>query len=129
MSARRSNRRPNEGDALVLSLLADEARALSVYQIRDVAAARGERIAPMQVYRILQRLMADGTVRRIEALSAYVRIDGEADAIAICRRCRRCLPLPLGHPDPGSPTDGMGDDFAVERLIVEAIGLCSDCRS
>ena len=64
-------RTPDEIDATVLQILAEENFPLSAHSIALRSATTSRAIVPAQVYRTLGRLEEEGTVSRIESLSAY----------------------------------------------------------
>jgi len=64
-------RTADEIDATVQQILAEENFPLSAHSIALRSATTGRAIVPAQVYRTLGRLEEEGTVSRIESLSAY----------------------------------------------------------
>lgn len=69
-------RTPEELDEMIHSVLAGSPRPLSAYQIIEQTARVPKPLAPMQIYRTMQRLLDAGQARRIETLSAYIAIEG-----------------------------------------------------
>lgn len=128
---RQSLRRPYQSaarlDALVVTLLRQSNGPLTAYEITQRAGERRDRLSPTQVYRALDRLMAEKAVERIELLSAYLPCGGEERGFLICRRCRSVLPFPLSalQVTAGHLCRTVG--FRPARIICESWGVCRDC--
>ncbi|AKM08958.1 Fur family transcriptional regulator [Croceicoccus naphthovorans] len=118
----------------VFNALAVEENPLSAYDIADtLSAARGKRIAPNSVYRILDLFVRNNLANRIESANAYLvnRHPGcRHDCIfLICDQCGRAL-----HLDDDKLTSGLrnaASDAGYEGIstIVELRGTCADCRA
>ena len=120
---------------MVLEILLGERRAMGAYDILGRMVAGGRRFQPPVVYRALGFLVGQGLAHRIEWANAYVacacpdRAGAHRPAFLVCRVCRgvtECDALSAGlrlGPEPGAV------GFAVERLVVEAEGLCAGCGS
>lgn len=117
--------------AFVLETLLESHGAMTAYQVLDRMRAAGLGGQPPLAYRALDFLVANGFAHRIERLGAYVACTRAGAqhpaAFLICRSCRRVAETALDGPAPGfAAADAAG--FAVERVVVEAEGLCLDCR-
>jgi Fur family transcriptional regulator, zinc uptake regulator len=118
--------------AFALETLLESHRATTAYELLDRLRAAGLGSQPPIAYRALEFLVEHGFAHRIERLGAYVACTrcGEAHpaAFIICRTCRKVAETALG----GRAADlGLGAEaagFAVERIVVEAEGLCAPCR-
>lgn len=76
---------------VVLEALRESDQPLKAYGLLERLQDRGIN-APMTVYRALDRLIAEGLVRKIESLNAFVALPsplGEPVAFIICRQCGR----------------------------------------
>ena len=108
-----------------MTIVCASPRPLGAYRIARQSRALGVPLAPNQVYRILDRL--GGRVRRIETLNAYFEADGQPGGITICRGCGRTRTL-----DTKCETEidrlCRAAGFRPNRVIVEVMGLCPDCR-
>ena len=108
-----------------MTILRASPRPLGAYRIARHSRALGVPLAPNQVYRILDRL--GGRVRRVETLNAYFEADGQPGAIMICRSCGSTRMLGIGgESDVERLCRAAG--FRPNRVVVEVMGLCPDCR-
>jgi Fur family transcriptional regulator, zinc uptake regulator len=119
--------------ACVLDALLESHCALTAYELLDrLRAARLGRQPPI-VYRALDFLVSNGFAHRIERLGAYVACvhGGEAHraAFLVCRGCRRVAEAALDAPEHVLVPDAGSMGFHMERVIVEAEGLCASCES
>ena len=108
-----------------MAILSASPRPLGAYRIARQSRALGVPLAPNQVYRILDRLV--GRVHRVETLNAYFEADGQRGAITICRSCGRTRTLDAAY-DAEIDRLCRAAGFRPNRVIVEVIGLCADCR-
>jgi Fur family zinc uptake transcriptional regulator len=116
----------------VLEILLQEHRALGAYDILAVLSAEGHGSQPPVVYRALDFLVGSGLAHRIERLNAYIACahlgTAHAPAFLICRACKTVAEADTTLADlrdgPLSETGG----FQIERVMIEAEGLCPDCR-
>lgn len=123
----RRYRSPEELDQSVMEALGASNRPLGAYEIAAQSRNSGMPLAPNQVYRILDRLIARGDVQRVELLASYLPARGERCGFMVCRSCQavetfemekladRLAPLCKAH------------GFAPSASVVEISGLCSEC--
>lgn len=118
--------------ARVLEILLEAHRALGAYEILERLRADGQSAQPPVAYRALGFLVDNGLAHRIERLNAFVACltpgaDHDA-AFLICRRCDRVAETPRdeGVGQLGAAAADAG--FAIERTVVEALGLCPACQ-
>lgn len=108
-----------------MAIMRASPRPLGAYRIARQSRVFGVPLAPNQVYRILDRL--GGRVHRVETLNAYFEAGGQPGAITICRGCGRTRTLDAGcEPEVDRLCRAAG--FHPNRVIVEVMGLCADCR-
>lgn len=118
--------------AAVFEELARHDRPASAYDIADnLSAARGKRVAPNSVYRILDLFVRTNLANRIESANAYLVNSHPGcrhDCIfLICDDCGAA-----SHFDDDKLTDALrkaGQDagFSNVRPVIELRGLCADC--
>jgi Fur family zinc uptake transcriptional regulator len=117
----------------VLDALLEEHRALTAYELLDRLRQAGLGKAPPIVYRALEFLVANGFVHRIEGLGAYVACahggDRHAAAFLVCRACRRVAETVVDGPGALLAAEGAAVGFTVERVTLEAEGLCARCAA
>ncbi|MEW9854700.1 Fur family transcriptional regulator [Novosphingobium sp. M1R2S20] len=117
----------------VFSALAESEKPASAYDLAEsVSSARGKRVAPNSVYRILDLFVRTNLARRVESANAYVANSHPGcrhDCIfLICDSCGAIV-----HIDDDRLTGsliGAARDagFADVRPVVELRGTCSACN-
>ena len=124
--------RLGKNDRAVLDLLERADTPMGAYEILEALRPFGLR-APPQVYRALNRLVAEGRVHRIESLNAFVACDhpGHEEVLAflICRSCGTVQELDDRRTEALVRDLGMQTGFAVDAALLEVRGRCADCRS
>lgn len=127
---RRLKLTPSRG--FVLERLLETHRAMTAYELLDAMRAAGHGNHPPVAYRALKFLVRHGFVHRIERLNAYVACTQgagpHAAAFMVCRRCRTVAET-AQTAEPEMTALAAGAGFALERLVVEAEGVCAQCRS
>lgn len=116
----------------VLELLLTAGQPVKAY---DLIAAYGDGGAPAKpptVYRALEFLSKQGLAHRIESLNAYIACggggEGHAAAFLICDCCGATREIaPAGAAEIERLAGAQG--FSLTGLMVEAHGLCQDCRA
>jgi Fur family zinc uptake transcriptional regulator len=118
--------------AFALEALLESHRAVTAYELLDRMKAAGLGSQPPVAYRALDFLVENGFAHRIERLGAYVACTGgeggHPAAFMVCRLCRTVAETALAEPAP--EIDARADEagFMVERIVVEAEGVCARCR-
>lgn len=116
----------------VFAELARHERPASAYDIADnLSQARGKRVAPNSVYRILDLFVANNLALRVESSNAFLANTHpgcEHDCIfLVCDECGEAA-----HLDDDTVSErvrGLAQDqsFATRRTVLELRGLCSGC--
>jgi Fur family zinc uptake transcriptional regulator len=116
----------------VYEALAGCDRPASAYDLAEiVSAARGKRVAPNSVYRILDLFVRTNLARRVESANAYIvnsHPGCQHDCIfLICDSCGEAR-----HIDDDSLTGSLvaaaaKAGFADIKPVVELRGICADC--
>ncbi len=116
----------------VLEILLEQHRAMGAYDILEVLRAEGLGSQPPVAYRALDFLVSHGFAHRIERLNAFTACAypgaEHAPAFLICRLCRtvaEASAAPRAQLDKAAAEAG----FLIERAVIEAEGLCPDCRN
>jgi Fur family zinc uptake transcriptional regulator len=119
------------GRRRVLEILLREHRALGAYEILEQLRDGDRRPQPPMAYRALDFLTAHGFAHRIERLNAFVACNcpdrPHAPVFLICRGCDAVAEAP-GDRAALAPL-AADADFALERAVMEAEGLCPGCRT
>ncbi len=120
--------------ASIYDALAAQSRPTSAYDIADsVSQARGKRVAPNSVYRILDLFVASNLATRVESANAYIvnaHPGCEHDCIfLVCKSCGVAI-----HTDDDTLTGALRakaerENFAAERVVIEVQGRCDQCAT
>lgn len=120
--------------AAIFDALAAQDKPASAYDIADnVSKARGKRVAPNSVYRILDLFVSNNIAMRVESANAYI-----ANAHPGCRHdciflvCRTCKEAT--HVDDDTVTKDVravaaNAGFTAERPVIEILGTCAKCTA
>ncbi|MGD9811455.1 MAG: Fur family transcriptional regulator [Sphingobium sp.] len=119
--------------AAIFDALAERDRPASAYDIADaVSAARGKRVAPNSVYRILDLFVANNLATRVESANAYLANAHPGclhDCIfLVCSACGGTTHLDDDRLSKMVRERAVEEGFQPERPIVEVIGLCAQCN-
>lgn len=119
---------------LVLDVLKQADKPLGAYEVLRLLRDDGLR-SPLQIYRALERLMADGAVHRIESVNAYALCshdhcgtDGHA-VFTICTQCGHVTELRDSALDRLLSRLARKQRFSTTATTVELSGLCKDCTN
>lgn len=120
--------------AAIFDALAAQTRPASAYDIADaVSAARGKRVAPNSVYRILDLFVASNLAIRVESANAYIANAHPGcihDCIfLVCTGCGTAI-----HVDDDRLTGAVRDraaseGFVADRPVIEVQGRCATCAT
>ena len=117
----------------VLEILLAEHKAMGAYDILPILAEEKLGSQPPVVYRALSFLVKNGFAHRIEALNAYIACAHlgrrHAPAFLICRSCKT-----IAETDADIANSHLNDaakqaGFVIDRVVVEAEGLCPACAA
>jgi Fur family zinc uptake transcriptional regulator len=116
----------------VLELLLNAGQPVKAYDLIAAFGGGGAPAKPPTVYRALDFLSKQGFAHRIESLNAYIACggggDGHAAAFLICDCCGVTREIaPTGAAEIERLAGDQG--FSLTGLMVEAHGLCQDCRA
>lgn len=116
----------------VLEILLETHRALGAYDILERLRAEGRPAQPPTAYRALDFLVGNGLAHRVEKLNAFVACnhpDAEhAPSFLICRGCETVAEARIAV-DGGDLAGVAGEaGFRIEKMAMEAVGLCPNCR-
>jgi len=119
--------------AAIFDTLAGFSRPASAYDIAElVSAARGKRVAPNSVYRILDLFVANNLAMRVESANAYLANSHpgcEHDCIfLVCDTCGEAT-----HVDNDSLSQQVrkvatAEGFKSIRPVIEVRGICQKCN-
>lgn len=116
----------------VLEILLQDHRALGAYDILDTLRSEGHSAQPPVAYRALDFLVSNGFAHRIERLNAFVACcrpgEDHAPNFMICRVCHSVAEAAAGTVTAALSKAAHVAGFKIERTVVEAIGVCPNCR-
>jgi len=116
----------------VFAELARHDRPVSAYDIADnLSAARGKRVAPNSVYRILDLFVANNLAMRVESSNAYLANSHpgcQHDCIfLVCDECGEATHIDDENVSRAVRTLAAERRFRPERPVLEIRGLCATC--
>lgn len=116
----------------VLELLLEEHRALGAYDVLDRLSSEGFGNQPPVAYRALEFLVDHGLAHRIQRLNAFAACmhpgEAHAPAFLICGTCHAVAEAPAAPVRAALETAAADLGFQVERVNIEALGLCPACQ-
>jgi Fur family zinc uptake transcriptional regulator len=116
----------------VLAAIWEDHAPIGAYDILARLNARGERNAPMVVYRALDFLMDNGLVHRLSTLNSYVgcRHPGHAHSsqFLICSVCKAVAEIASDTVLKTVARAAAARGFKARGSVVEVTGLCPNCR-
>ncbi|MFN3577059.1 MAG: Fur family transcriptional regulator [Tabrizicola sp.] len=116
----------------VLEILLEDHRALGAYDVLARLAQDGFGNQPPVAYRALDFLVDQGLAHRIQRLNAFTACvhpgEDHAPAFLICRACHSVAEAAAAPARAAVETEAARAGFRVERLTLEALGLCPACQ-
>ena len=120
--------------AAIFDALAAEEKPASAYDIADnVSKARGKRVAPNSVYRILDLFVANNIAMRVESANAYIANAHPGchhDCIfLVCRSCKEATHIDDDVVTKEVRSVAEQEGFHAERPVIEILGTCAKCAA
>jgi Fur family zinc uptake transcriptional regulator len=117
----------------IFDAVSHHAKPASAYDIADiVSTARGKRVAPNTVYRILDLFVETNLVRRVESTNAFIANEHPGclhDCIfLICDSCGQTTHIDDDHAASGVREAAKRKGFVPARPVIEVHGRCDDCE-
>jgi len=116
----------------VFGEIAASHKAIGAYEVLDKLAARGERLAPISVYRAIDALLAAGIVHRFESRNAFFACHAGHDVrtrhlVLSCESCGRIAEVDGNKAFAAIDKAAASAGFSPEGAVVEVRGRCADC--
>ena len=122
-------------EAVFQEIAAASHRAIGAYEVLDRLATRGDRLAPISVYRAIDALVAAGIVHRFESRNAFFACHAGHEQRQLVLACETCGSV--------AEVDGATVFSAIDKVaegaafrassakgaVVEVWGLCANCAS
>ncbi len=127
-----ADRQLTRNQSLVFEALIAADAPLGAYGILDALRDDGLR-APLQVYRALDKLVAEGLVHRLESINAFVACSHPHDhrtrviAFAICGVCGQVSEFSDEAVETRLGSWASDHGFRPDKTVIEIRGTCSDC--
>lgn len=115
----------------VFQEIAGSHRAVGAYEVLERLAARGDRLAPISVYRAIDALVEVGLVHRFESRNAFFACHAGHEGRQMVLACEACGRVAeVGSPDvfAGIDTAAQEASFSPRSAVVEVWGLCASCK-
>jgi Fur family transcriptional regulator, zinc uptake regulator len=120
-------------EAVFQEIAAAPHQAIGAYEVLERMAKRGERLAPLSVYRAIDALVAAGIVHRFESRNAFFACHAGHEQRQLVLACEQCNAI--------AEVDGAGVFAAIDNsaeaaafsasadkaAVVEVWGLCANC--
>lgn len=118
----------------VLEEIAASHQALGAYEILDRLSAKGQRLAPISVYRAIDALHGAGLVHRLESRNAFFACHSHHDpqrdqVILACERCGRVAEIEGEHVFAALDALVGKANFEKRRTVTEVSGMCAGCQA
>jgi Fur family transcriptional regulator, zinc uptake regulator len=110
-------------------------RAIGAYEVLERLAKRGERLAPISVYRAIDTLVTAGIVHRFESRNAFFACHAGHEERQLVLACEECGALAeVDGSKVFAAIDGAasGASFLAQSAkgaVVEVWGLCANCAA
>ena len=116
----------------VFAELARHDKPVSAYDIADnLSVARGKRVAPNSVYRILDVFVTNNLAMRVESANAYLANTHPGCAhdciFLVCDECGEAAHVDDEEVSRAVRAIAAGRQFKAERPVLEIRGLCKAC--
>jgi Fur family transcriptional regulator, zinc uptake regulator len=117
----------------VLEALLASHQPLGAYEIIDRLAEKGDRPAPISVYRALDFLREQELVHRIESRNAFMacvhnHAAGDLVVFLLCERCGAVGEAPAAAVAEALKNASRAAGFAPKASVMEITGVCAHCR-
>jgi len=114
-----------------LEILLEAHRALGAYDVLERLRADGFGHQPPVAYRALEFLVDHGFAHRVQRLNAFAACmhpgEPHSPAFFICRACDSVAEAPVAEVRAALEAAATEIGFTVERVNLEAVGLCPTC--
>jgi Fur family zinc uptake transcriptional regulator len=119
--------------AVLEALLASHA-PLGAYELIDRLSARGQRVAPITIYRALDFLREQGLVHRIESRNAFIACvhnhdSGDPVVFLICETCGAVGEAASAAVADTIKSASRAAGFTPKTPVIEISGICAHCKA
>jgi Fur family zinc uptake transcriptional regulator len=111
--------------------IAGSHRAVGAYDVLARLARRGERLAPISVYRAIDALVEAGIVHRFESRNAFFACHAGHETprqlVLACETCRSVAEIDGQSVFSAIDRSAEQVAFAAKEAVIEVWGLCANC--
>lgn len=114
----------------VFQEIAASHRAIGAYEVLDNLATKGERLAPISVYRAIDALVGAGLVHRFESRNAFFACHAGHEMrqlVLACETCGRVAEVDGDQVFAAIDVAAGSAAFAPKGAVVEVWGQCANC--
>ncbi|HJU29857.1 MAG TPA: Fur family transcriptional regulator [Hyphomicrobiaceae bacterium] len=107
-------------------------KAIGAYEVLDRLATRGERLAPISVYRAIEALVSAGIVHRFESRNAYFACHAGHEMrqlVLACESCGLVAEVEADQVFSAIEASAGHTGFATKGAVVEVWGVCANCAA
>lgn len=118
---------------LVLNEIAASHHAVGAYDVLDRIARKGQRLAPISVYRAINSLLEAGVVHRLESRNAFfachaTHAEKTRQVFLACEACGLVAEVDGSAIFQALAAAAAAAEFEPSRQVVELTGRCRHCR-
>ncbi|HZT26905.1 MAG TPA: Fur family transcriptional regulator [Pseudolabrys sp.] len=118
----------------VLEALLTSHAPLGAYELIDRLSVRGQRLAPVTIYRALDFLRAQGLVHRIESRNAFIacvheHASGDPVVFLICEKCGAVGEAASAAVADTIKSASRAAGFTPKTPVIEISGICAHCQA
>lgn len=118
----------------VFAEIASSHHAVGAYDVLDRLSKKGDRLAPISVYRAIDALLGAGVVHRLESRNAFFACHGShaSDRDQLILACETCALVAEVDGDAvfaALERAATAAAFAARRRVVEVTGQCRNCQT
>lgn len=114
-----------------LEILLESHSAMGAYEVLERLAESGFGRQPPVAYRALEFLVQHGLAHRLQRLNAFAAClhpaEDHAPVFLICRNCDKVAETNAPHVRSALSDAAASLKFVIERVTVEALGICPAC--
>jgi Fur family zinc uptake transcriptional regulator len=120
-------------EAVFQEIAAASHRAIGAYEVLDRMAQRGERLAPISVYRAIDALVSAGIVHRFESRNAFFACHAgheQRQLVLACEGCSSVAEVDGARVFAAIDNTAEAASFSASSArgaVVEVWGLCANC--
>lgn len=126
-------RRMTPGRRRTLEILLRARRPLGAYEVLELLGSNGSAPQPPVAYRALDFLVEEGLAHKLRETKQFLACahpeEAHGAAFLICRACGNVDEVCLQPEESAFAKAARNAGFAIERTILEAQGVCAECRT